>query len=517
MSIALRWDLPPTRALEFFRAKGLQDTFAWQDMLHEHHDAAFTVAKMLDLDLLRDVRQAVDRALAEGLTLREFRAELEPLLVERGWWGRAMMEDPHTGEIREVQLGSPRRLRTIFRVNLRTAYAAGHWSRIVDHAQRAPYLLYDAVLDERTRPDHRSWDGIVLRWDDPWWQTHYPPNGWNCRCSVVQLDERQLRRLGKSGPDRAPEVTTREWLNPRTGEILQVPHGIDPGWAYHPGRSRAEQLRRQLEDKARAAPELGRRAVAAAEAVRPPSLDEAIEEGRARIEALARDESGSLSAVALRSGLRESLAAERGLSHEARVESRGRGAELVRIASRHYPDDWVRAADAYGPLYARYDRGRGGHWTAPDRYVGRRVRLPGWGVISPPPGAGYIRVRDQSVAIHEYAHRLQVALPALDDYFQQLHLRRTQGQPRRRLRELTEIDYGLDEVAQEDHYYNPYTGKIYGPHPGLAHIGRAGALEVMAMAYQHIWADDLRTLQRVLEHDPELIALAVGLLYRYRP
>src|SRR5690606_23335167 len=202
---------------------------------------------------------------------------------------------------------------------------------------------------------------------------------------------------------RAPEVTTREWLNPRTGEILQVPHGIDPGWAYHPGRSRAEQLRRQLEDKARAAPELGRRAVAAAEAVRPPSLDEAIEEGRARIEALARDESGSLSAVALRSGLRESLAAERGLSHEARVESRGKGAELVRIASRHYPDDWVRAADAYGPLYARYDRGRGWQWTAPEHRVGRPVRMRGWGVVSPPAGAGYIVAGDLSTAVHEYA------------------------------------------------------------------------------------------------------------------
>src|SRR5690606_26801381 len=141
-------------------------------MLHEHHDAAFTAAKMLDLDLLRDVRQAVDRALAERLTLREFREPLVPLLLQRGWGGLGMMQDPHTGAIGEVQLGSPRRLRTIFRVNLRTAYAAGDWSRIVDHAQCAPYLLYDAVLDERTRPDHRSWDGFGLRRDDPQWQPH---------------------------------------------------------------------------------------------------------------------------------------------------------------------------------------------------------------------------------------------------------------------------------------------------------------------------------------------------------
>lgn len=251
--MALGWslDLAPKAAVDFFRRKGLQQSFSWQDMWQEEHDAAFTVAKMMDLDLLRDVRDAVDNAIANGETFADFRKQLEPMLVERGWWGRAEMADPDTGEIRNVQLGSVRRLDTIFRTNMQMSYAAGDWEQITETAEDAPYLMYDAVDDNRTRPLHKSWDGTVLRWDDPWWQTHRPPNGWNCRCSTVQLSDYDLQAMGKS-VDTAPKVTTREFVNKRTGEVMNVPDGIDPGFAYNPGASRLQALRSQLDGKQKA-------------------------------------------------------------------------------------------------------------------------------------------------------------------------------------------------------------------------------------------------------------------------
>ena len=172
--------LTPERALAFFRAKGLKVTFSWQDMLHEEHDHAFTVAKMADLDLLAEVQRHFDRALAEGLGFKRFAAELRPKLEAAGWWGKQVMTDPETGEERLRQLGSPRRLRTIYDANMRTSYAAGTWAKIEQHAKARPYVMYSAVMDARTRPLHAAWNGTILRWDDPWWQTHTPPNGWNC-------------------------------------------------------------------------------------------------------------------------------------------------------------------------------------------------------------------------------------------------------------------------------------------------------------------------------------------------
>jgi SPP1 gp7 family putative phage head morphogenesis protein len=249
MAIEARFDLAPEEALKYFRSKGLRSGFAWQDVWQSEHDAAFTVAKMADLDLLADVKDAVDRAIAEGRTLAQFRNELTPLLQKRGWWGIQEQVDPANGRPRLVQLGSPRRLETIFRTNLQTAYAAGDWANIQANAQAMPYLMYDAVDDQRTREAHRAWDGLVLRADDPFWQTHRPPNGWNCRCSVIQLSDRQLKRLGKT-VGTAPKIETREFVNKRTGEVMAVPRGIDPGWAYNPGAvGRPRQVASNLLEK----------------------------------------------------------------------------------------------------------------------------------------------------------------------------------------------------------------------------------------------------------------------------
>ena len=285
------FDLPPEAAVAFLRQKGLRKGFAWQDVWQEAHDQAFTVAKMMDTDLLGEVHEMVTRYIDEGRTTAEFVRDLEPELVRRGWWGRAEMVDPKTGETRVVQLGSPRRLRVIFETNVKASYAAGHWAEIEATADDAPYLMYDAIDDGRTRPEHAAWDGVVLRWDDPWWLTHYPPNGWNCRCGVIQLDADELAELGKDGPDEAPTVRTYEWTNPRTGETVRVPDGVDPGWAYHPGRTRSAEVRRVMAEKVAAAPPgLGAAAMASVwprmaaeiEADYAAWVDEVVARGRAR-------------------------------------------------------------------------------------------------------------------------------------------------------------------------------------------------------------------------------------------
>lgn len=228
--------LAPQEAIDAFRRKGYAITFSWQDMERDEHSRDFTVAKVASLDLLADIRAAMDAAIAEGTTLQEFRNRLTPVLQEKGWWGRDVMTDPLTGEAREVQLGSPRRLQIIYDTNLRMSYAAGRWERIENVAAARPWLRYVAILDDRTRDQHRDWHNIVLRWDDPWWDQHAPPNGWNCRCTVQQLGDRDLERMGLS-PSSPPSSPPRTWVNNRTGEVRQVPGGIDPGFDYNVGRA----------------------------------------------------------------------------------------------------------------------------------------------------------------------------------------------------------------------------------------------------------------------------------------
>ncbi len=172
--------LPPEEAIKYFQSKGYQFSWDWHDMWHEDHTRAFTVAKAMREDILKDIRAEVDRALSEGTTLEEFKKNLTPVLQKKGWWGKVAVGD-ETGA-RVVQLGSPWRLRTIFNVNIQTAYQVGHYRAMNDPAVRKarPSWRYVAVNDSRTRPEHRMWHNTVLPADDPWWDTHYPPNGWNC-------------------------------------------------------------------------------------------------------------------------------------------------------------------------------------------------------------------------------------------------------------------------------------------------------------------------------------------------
>ncbi len=249
MSLSASFDLAPKEALKFFRAKGLKTSFAWQDVWQQEHEAAFTVAKIADIDLLADVRAAVDKAIADGQSLQDFIKLLKPRLVQAGWWGKAPMTDPLTDETKMVQLGSPRRLETIFVTNMQTAYAAGNYAQIQENKDEAPYLMYDAVHDSRTRPQHRAWDGTVLPVDDPWWDTHTPPNGWRCRCGVIQLSKEQVVAMGKAVADKAPPSPTREYTNPRSGEITRVPVGIDPGFGYNPGKDRLAHLQQLYDQK----------------------------------------------------------------------------------------------------------------------------------------------------------------------------------------------------------------------------------------------------------------------------
>jgi len=225
----------PEEAIAFFRRKGFRIGFNWQDVFKAEHARWFTVAKAMSRDLLEDIREAVDKAISEGTTLDTFKKELRPKLEAKGWWGKKIMLDPATGQHELVQLGSPRRLKTIFDTNIRTAYQAGKWERIQRTKAAFPFLEYSSVMDGRERQEHHDWDGIILPVDHPWWKTHYGPCDWNCRCSAIPRSQRMLDRMGKTVSQVPPANDLYPWTNSRTGETGMLEKGIGKGWDYNVG------------------------------------------------------------------------------------------------------------------------------------------------------------------------------------------------------------------------------------------------------------------------------------------
>lgn len=48
-------------------------------------------------------------------------------------------------------------------------------------------LQYRTAGDDHVRESHRALQGVTLPPSDPFWDEFYPPNGWRCRCTVVQV------------------------------------------------------------------------------------------------------------------------------------------------------------------------------------------------------------------------------------------------------------------------------------------------------------------------------------------
>lgn len=245
IDLAYAISLPPKKAVEYFKQKGYTFSWHWWDSWQESHARAFTVAKAMRLDILQDIREMVQKALEEGITFEQFRKELEPKLRAKGWWGKKIIADDTGAQV--VQLGSPHRLRTIYETNLQTAYMAGRYKEFMDNVDDRPYWQYVAVMDKRTRPAHAALNGKVFRYDDPFWDTHYPPLGWNCRCRVRALSKKDLKDRDLTVTSSKGKITWRdELVSKKTGELQPVAVYHDPttglkiatdvGWSYNPGK-----------------------------------------------------------------------------------------------------------------------------------------------------------------------------------------------------------------------------------------------------------------------------------------
>lgn len=222
--------LPFSEQIAFFRRKTNVLTQAWTDIYNAEHDYAFVVAGANRNDLLADLRTAVEKVIAEGGTLADFREDFAGIVKRHGW--------SYNG-------GFGWRTRVIYETNLRSSYNAGRYEQLYSMRDTMPYWEYiHSDIVKEPREEHLGWDGMILRWDDPWWIYFFPPNGWGCQCTVRGRSEAWMKRQGKAGPDTAPPIVWEQRIigqrSPDGPRIVQVPKGIDPSFEHAPGRSRLD-------------------------------------------------------------------------------------------------------------------------------------------------------------------------------------------------------------------------------------------------------------------------------------
>lgn len=474
--------LPMQEALDYWKSKVQLSPKQFYTLADQYKVRAFTVSKLARADMMGEIFQSIRKVIENGTSFDAWKKAYQPLWEENGWTGKsAWLVD------------------NIFRTNVQTAYNVGRYKQMMDVADARPYWQYSAVNDSRTRPTHRALHGRVYRADSPFWDTFYPPNGFRCRCKVMTLSARQVEKLGL-------EVREGNGL----GELIEPigPNGPEParplmpdkGFEGNPGKEfwqpdlskYPDVLRQKLETVIKPATP----AVSSSDSgfsMNGASFEDFAAYGRSRLERLPNP---ATDAGLFVDRLLHDLSSEVGISNACATSSRGAGAALVQDVSRRFPNSWTSASDALGPLKVRSVSGRASYIAAQ-------------GLLSVRPDA-------VSTAVHEFAHRLQHALPELDDIFQELHRKRTSGDSLERLMDITNLRYGRGEVARKDKYLDPYQGKEYAWSKGHE------ALEVMSMGLEAVLGVDVNRqetiarLQKMYDVDKEMVELVVGLLFGWK-
>lgn len=246
--------MKPEAAIQYLESKGYKIGWDWHETLDAAHARAFTVAKVARIDVLQDIHQGLVKALKEGKTFEQFAKDITPTLQTKGWWGKQIVVDA-AGNAQVVQLGSLRRLRTIYDTNISSAYMAAKEQYYLSNPALQishPYVKYIAILDGRTRPTHRAMSGRIFRWDDVIWQTCKPKNGWGCRCnwtwvSAYEVETDKLtvesskdrlitktEQIGKNRLTNAPILAERTGINVLDANGKQVFFAPDAGFNSSP-------------------------------------------------------------------------------------------------------------------------------------------------------------------------------------------------------------------------------------------------------------------------------------------
>jgi hypothetical protein len=217
------FSLPFKEAEAFFKEKLNIPTQKWDDLWKAEQAKGFMSAGAYKADLLVDLRDAVDKSISGELDLKAFQGQFDVIVEKHGW---------------QYNGGRNWRSELIWDVNIRTAYQAGRWQQFEDMAADGKpvmlrYVHANGVM--RPRPEHVALNGTTLPQDDPFWNSHYPPNGWRCHCRAVYAN------------DEAQQPPPKGWN--KTDSKTGAPVGIDKGWDYNVGQAGQQRAGQVLADK----------------------------------------------------------------------------------------------------------------------------------------------------------------------------------------------------------------------------------------------------------------------------
>jgi len=208
-------------AVENLAGKAVMPTEGDIGFRNEIHQKAFVIAGLTDEAILKDVQKLLTKAMEKGIPFEQFQRDFKKT-IEGRWLPTSKTGEPNTGW----------RARIIYHTNMRMAYSEARRKALEKKKITHPYWQWRIGPAKVHRQDHVMRDGMILSADDPWWNDHFPPDGYGCNCFVDAISSLTMEELGKVDengnivPDTPPPDAVKK---PKPGEAFpESASGVDP-------------------------------------------------------------------------------------------------------------------------------------------------------------------------------------------------------------------------------------------------------------------------------------------------
>lgn len=199
MAQFLNKPVPHEEARRFIASKPAVVRGMFDRMLPEIRMRAFTITGVESATVLQDVRDRIAELPRGGdwdTIKREVADEVSP------WLSAPADAEAADKALRQAM----RRAEILMRHHGFQAYQATQHEVLQEVIEDFPYWQYQSVGDGNVRESHAALDGVVLPANHPFWQRHYPPWDWGCRCQVVPISRRDYERI-QGGQARGRTLT----------------------------------------------------------------------------------------------------------------------------------------------------------------------------------------------------------------------------------------------------------------------------------------------------------------------